>query len=174
MTICSRYCSSNSNIHLDYDLHSPLAHDGPIKSKHFPSYWPFVRGRYFLWSAPQQTVEQIIETPLIWDAIAPIMNALNCPGHFPDNLHLLCGCWTQSVRESWECCIFLSVTVFDAAIYYCNIVNELSIFIGTLLHSYPFNQIGYKCWMWYKHGKPLSFVTRFATLLSTQCITYLC
>ena len=48
VTICSRYCSSNSNIHLDYDLHSPLANDGPIKWKHFPSYWPFVRGRYFL------------------------------------------------------------------------------------------------------------------------------
>ena len=29
--------------------------------------------RCFLWSAAQQTVEQTIETPLIWDAIAPIM-----------------------------------------------------------------------------------------------------
>ena len=27
----------------------------------------------FLWSAPAQTIEQTIETPLIWDAIALIM-----------------------------------------------------------------------------------------------------
>ena len=30
----------------------------------------------FLWSAPEQTVEQTIEAPVIWDAIAPIMMSL--------------------------------------------------------------------------------------------------
>ena len=30
----------------------------------------------FLWSAPEQTVEQTIETPVIWDAIAHIMTSL--------------------------------------------------------------------------------------------------
>ena len=30
----------------------------------------------FLWSAPEQTVEQTIETPVIWDAIALIMMSL--------------------------------------------------------------------------------------------------
>ena len=30
----------------------------------------------FLSSAPEQTVEQTIETPVIWDAIAPIMTSL--------------------------------------------------------------------------------------------------
>ena len=30
----------------------------------------------FLWSAPEQTVEQIIETPVILDAIALIMTPL--------------------------------------------------------------------------------------------------
>ena len=30
----------------------------------------------FLWSAPEQTVKQIIETPMIWDAIALIMTSL--------------------------------------------------------------------------------------------------
>ena len=30
----------------------------------------------FLWSAPEQTVEQTIETPVIWDAIALIMTSL--------------------------------------------------------------------------------------------------
>ena len=30
----------------------------------------------FLWSAPEQTFEQTIETPVIWDTIAPIMTSL--------------------------------------------------------------------------------------------------
>ena len=30
----------------------------------------------FLWSAPEQMVKQTIETPVIWDAIAPIMTLL--------------------------------------------------------------------------------------------------
>ena len=30
----------------------------------------------FLWYAPEQTVEQTIETPVIWDAIALIMTSL--------------------------------------------------------------------------------------------------
>ena len=30
----------------------------------------------FLWSAPEQTVEQTIETPVIWDAIALIMTSV--------------------------------------------------------------------------------------------------
>ena len=38
----------------------------------------------FLWSAPEQTVEQTIETPLIWDAIALIMTLLYCNNN--DNL----------------------------------------------------------------------------------------
>ena len=31
---------------------------------------------YFVWSAPDQTVEQTIETPIIWDAIELIMTCL--------------------------------------------------------------------------------------------------
>ena len=30
----------------------------------------------FVWSAPEQTVEQIIETPVIWNTIALIMTLL--------------------------------------------------------------------------------------------------
>ena len=69
-------------------------HDDVIKWKHFPRYWPFVRGTtghrwvvsltkasdtellYFLWSAPEQTVEQTIEMSVTWDAIALIMTSL--------------------------------------------------------------------------------------------------
>ena len=32
----------------------------------------------FIWSAPEQTIEQRIETPVIWDAIAIIMTSLWC------------------------------------------------------------------------------------------------
>ena len=31
---------------------------------------------YFLWSAPEQTVEQTIEMPVFWDAIALIITSL--------------------------------------------------------------------------------------------------
>ena len=31
---------------------------------------------YFLWSMPEQTAEQMIETPVIWDAITLIMTSL--------------------------------------------------------------------------------------------------
>ena len=71
-----------------------LWHDDAIKWKHFPRYWPFLLGKStghrwipltmasdtelwcFLWSAPKQTVEQTLETPVIWDAIALIMTSL--------------------------------------------------------------------------------------------------
>ena len=59
-------------------------HDDVIKWKHFPRYWIFVGESTghrwtplpkaseaelwcFLWSAPEQTIEQAIETPVIWD-----------------------------------------------------------------------------------------------------------
>ena len=62
-------------------------HDDVIKWKHFPRYWPFVRGisrtavdslhkdqwrgalmfSLICTAAPKQTVEQTIETPVIWD-----------------------------------------------------------------------------------------------------------
>ena len=68
-------------------------HDDVIKWKHFPRYWPFVRGIHrwipltkasdeklwcFRWSPPEQTVEQTIETPVIWDTIAFIVTSLYC------------------------------------------------------------------------------------------------
>ena len=71
------------------------SHDDIIKRKHFPRYWPFVRNIhrspvkfskrpvtwgfwYFLWSTSEQTIVQIIETPVIWDAIALTMTSLLC------------------------------------------------------------------------------------------------
>ena len=60
-------------------------HDDVIKWKHFPHFWPFVRGIHhkgqwrgaleFLWSAPEQTVEHTIETTVIWDAISHNMTS---------------------------------------------------------------------------------------------------
>ena len=59
----------------------------------FPRFWPFVGGIHrhrwiphtkasdaefwwFLWSAPEPTVEQTMETPVTWDAIALIVTSL--------------------------------------------------------------------------------------------------
>ena len=70
-------------------------HDDVIKWKHFPHYWPFVKGTHwslvdsphkgqwrgalmFLWSAPEQTFEQTIEMPVIWDSITLITTSLQC------------------------------------------------------------------------------------------------
>ena len=64
--------------------------DDVIKWKHFPRYWPFVRGIHrwifltkagdsellCLLSAFEQNVEQTIKTPVIWDASALIMTSL--------------------------------------------------------------------------------------------------
>ena len=70
-------------------------HDDVIQWKHVPCNWLFVRestGLWwipltkasdaelwcFLWSVPEQTVEQTIGTPVIWDAITLIMKSLWC------------------------------------------------------------------------------------------------
>ena len=72
---------------------SLIVHDDVIKWKHFPRSWPYM-GEFtghrwiplieasdaelwsFLWSAPEQIVEQTIETPMIWEVIALIMTSL--------------------------------------------------------------------------------------------------
>ena len=68
-------------------------HDGVIKWKYFLIYWSVVREftghRWiprtkasdadlwcFLWAAPEPTVEQTVETPVVWDSIALIMTLL--------------------------------------------------------------------------------------------------
>ena len=68
-------------------------HDGVIKWKHFPRYWPFVQGIHrwsdnsphkasdvelwcFLWSVPKCPVKQTIMSLVIWDVIVPIMTPL--------------------------------------------------------------------------------------------------
>ena len=71
-------------------------HDDVIEWKHCPRYWPLYLGNppvtdgflsqktsdvelwCFLWSAPEQMVEQRIETLVIWDASALIMPSLRC------------------------------------------------------------------------------------------------
>ena len=65
-----------------------VQHDDVIKWKHFPLYWPFVRGIHrsiteasdaelwsFLWFA-RTKIEQTIETPVIWDVITLIRTSL--------------------------------------------------------------------------------------------------
>ena len=82
-----------NNQFIFHPLFSQIDHDDIIKLKHFPRYWPFVRGIHwwipltkascvelwcFLWSAPKQTAEQTIETLVIWDAIALIIIGRQC------------------------------------------------------------------------------------------------
>ena len=64
----------NNVMEFDSTLHISILHDDVIKWKHFPRYWPFVRGIHrspvnsshkgqwrgalmLLWSAPESTVE---------------------------------------------------------------------------------------------------------------------
>ena len=76
------------NLVLSYLVHP--TNDDVIKWKHFPRYWPFVWGTHwspvnsphkdaelwcFLWFAPEQTIQQTIEKPVIWDAITLIMTS---------------------------------------------------------------------------------------------------
>ena len=71
----------------NHSKHSLYIHDDVIKWKHFPRYWPFVREIpltkasdaelwCFLWSALEPTVEQTMETLVIWNAIMIIMTSL--------------------------------------------------------------------------------------------------
>ena len=48
-------------------------HRLPMESPHYGN--DTVLG-CFLWSAPEQTVEQTLETPVIWDVITLIMTSL--------------------------------------------------------------------------------------------------
>ena len=66
-------------------------HDDFSKWKHFPHYWPFVRGIHwwipltkasnmefscFLWCLPKQTVEQTVNMLVIWDTITLMIMSL--------------------------------------------------------------------------------------------------
>ena len=90
------YChqTSNSNRYNSTIWMKPTfeIHDDVIKWKHFPRYWPFVRGIHrsrwiprtkasdtelwcLLWSAPELTIEQTTVRLVIWDAISIIMTS---------------------------------------------------------------------------------------------------
>ena len=45
----------------------------------FPSQRPVTRSFDFFFNVPEETAEQTLETPVIWDAIALIMTPLNIP-----------------------------------------------------------------------------------------------
>ena len=64
--------SSNRNI---YALLARCEGNPPV-TVGFPSQRPGTQSLMFLWSDPEQTVEHIIETPVIWDAISLIMTSL--------------------------------------------------------------------------------------------------
>ena len=63
----------------------PVYHDDVIKWKHFPRYRLFCAGNStvtsdaelwcFLWSTPEPTVDKIIKTSVIWDAVALVLTS---------------------------------------------------------------------------------------------------
>ena len=65
--------SSNGNI---FRVTGPLSGEStryqwiPLKKTSDTEFWCFI------WSATEQTVEKTIDTPVIWDAIALIMNSM--------------------------------------------------------------------------------------------------
>ena len=78
---------------IERDAYVVIVYNGVIKWKQIPRYWPCVREIHRLpvnsphrgqWRGalmvffylPEQTVEQILETPVIWDAIPLIMTSL--------------------------------------------------------------------------------------------------
>ena len=62
---------------------------GPSWGGGFPHKGHWRRALIFYWSAPEQTVEQTMETPLIWDAIALIVTSLQCDSAMQDE-HYQC------------------------------------------------------------------------------------
>ena len=90
-------------------------YDGVIKWKKIPRYWLFVRGIHqppglpltkasdaelwcFFGSEPEQTVKQTIETPVIWDIMAPIMTSLWCKAASISGLSR----WNMGVRSTFS------------------------------------------------------------------------
>ena len=57
---------------------------------------------YLLRSAPEQTAQQTIETPVIWDSIALIMTSLKCLRYFTSHYS------TNQPCISWFMCLFFS------------------------------------------------------------------
>ena len=56
---------------LAFCVENPPVTGGPLSQRPVTQSFDFL-----LWSAPQQTIEQTIETPVMWDAIMLIMTSL--------------------------------------------------------------------------------------------------
>ena len=95
-----------------------IIHDDVIKWNHFPRYWPFVWGEStdhgrlplakasdaelwcFLWPAPEQTNEQTLVTPVIWEPLRPLWR--HCNAIFCRNQCIVLNfmfCWNFSLPQ---------------------------------------------------------------------------
>ena len=110
----------SKQISLDFVPSIPVNHDDAIKWKHFPRYWPFVRGIHrsprnsphkgqwrgaLMFVCFQPTVEQKMETPVSWDAIALKMTSL-----YWISPQTLLTTWTKN--DLVHCRIYASRAVF--------------------------------------------------------------
>ena len=91
----------------------------------------------FLWSAPVQTVEQTIETPVIWDATMLIMTSLYwvCCGTLPFYSNNFNG-WVQDCSNSIALAIDLSIISKSGTIEYMIKLFEAWSRVGSWWGSY--------------------------------------
>ena len=83
----------------------------------------------FLWSTPEQTVEQTIETPVIWDAIAPYDVTVML--YYSLAMNIISDCVVCK-----ESCIFILVIMHSCEPYAVNVGHSL---LMCSLHSYKTN-----------------------------------
>ena len=110
----------------------------------FPRYWPFVWGIhrstlitktsdaelwYFLLSAPEQTVEQTTDRPVIWDAIAFIMTSLI----------------TEKELSFWRNFLNCLHRTFDILAFPQNHI-PISLCTYTCLRAHHISRVGNKSW----------------------------
>ena len=90
----------------------------------------------FLWSTPEQTIEQTIETPVSWDALALIMTSLYW--HARNNYPSRNTC-NKSNMWAWVCNMIYQISIFKLMSMYGKWLNLVSYWIIPL----PFSIWGY-------------------------------
>ena len=75
---------------------------------------------YFLWSVPEQTTKQTVETQVIWDAIAVIMKSLYCCTAIRHGMDLLSGYNSEGLGQE-----LINEESNDISSYIVNNVNNL-------------------------------------------------
>ena len=84
----------------------------------------------FLWSAPEQTVEKTIETPLIWDTVALIMTSLYWTAWFVGH----CGTVGGRAIHTFPCLLTLPFYFRRASLVHTHTHTHIYIYIYIIEH----------------------------------------